>query len=97
MYIIPVGASITAYKPYGCTYHLLGFIPIPGILIEHIAYDINWHILINPNGTMNPQSHGTYIPPPGISKNWRETQSPYTGLQEFYHTTQCQPIWWLWW
>ncbi|WP_252900210.1 hypothetical protein [Vulcanisaeta sp. JCM 14467] len=43
------------------------------------------------------QSHGMYIAPPGMGRNWRESQSPYMGLQGFYHTTQCQPTWQLWW
>ncbi len=97
MYVIPVGVSVVAYKPFGCTYYLLGFIPIPGVLVGHIVYDVDWYIWVNSNGSMGIQSHGMYIPPPGINKDWKESQSPYMGLQGFYYTTQCQPIWWLWW
>ncbi|WP_460172978.1 hypothetical protein [Vulcanisaeta sp. JCM 14467] len=41
MNVIPIGAFVVVYKPYGCTYYLLGFIPIPGVLVEHITYDID--------------------------------------------------------
>lgn len=77
MYVIPVGASVVAYKPFGCTYYLLGFIPIPGVLVDHIVYDVDWYIWVNFNGSMGIQSHGMYIPPPGINRNWKESQSPY--------------------
>ena len=97
VYIIPVGASVVVYKPYGCTYYLFGFIPMPGVLVDHIVYDVDWYVFVNSNGTVSIQSHGMYIPPPGMGRNWREVQSPYIGLQGFYYTRQCQPIWWLWW
>lgn len=93
IYIIPVNVSVVAYRPYACTYHLPGFIPIPGVLVERIVYDVDWRIWVNSNGSMSSYSFGTYITPPGINRNWKLSGSPYPGLQGFYYMRQCQSIW----
>ena len=96
-YTIPAGVSVVVYRPDACTYRILGVIPIPGILVEHIIYDINWNIVVNSSGAVSSLSSGYAIPPPGINSGWKSSNSPYYALQGFYYTIQCNPIWWLWW
>ncbi|GGI69508.1 hypothetical protein [Vulcanisaeta souniana] len=80
-YTIPAGSSVVVNETNGCTYYLLGFIPISGTLVEHIAYDINWDVWVNSNVAMTSYSSGAYIVPPAAS-GWSSSNG-------FYYTTSC--------